>query len=71
MNGCLTCAVPATSVQFVAYLALTTEQAGKVVASSKNTNVRKGALIDILGEGHKGGERRFISLLKELPNVIT
>jgi len=52
------CAVPATSVQFVAYLALTTEQAGKVVASSKNTNVRKGALIDIftgfpISTGHK------------------
>lgn len=41
------CAVPATSVQFVADLALTTEQARKVVASSKNTDVRKGALINI------------------------
>lgn len=53
-NGCLTCAVSATSVQLVAYLTLTTKQAGKVVASSKNTDVRKGALIDILGRVKEG-----------------
>lgn len=50
-SGCLTCAVPPTSVQFVAYLTLATEQAGEVVASSKNTDVREGALINILKKG--------------------
>lgn len=41
------CAVSTTSVQFVANLTLATEEAGEVVASSKNTDVWKGALIDI------------------------
>lgn len=41
------CAVPSTSVQFIADFTLTTEQARKIVASSKNTDVWKGALIDI------------------------
>lgn len=63
-NGCLTCAVPAASVQLIAYLALTTKQARKVVASSKNTDVRKGALIDILGRG-KRGEKLNLCFAKE------
>lgn len=41
------CAVPTTSVQFVANLTLATEESGEVVASSKDTDVWKGALIDI------------------------
>lgn len=52
-NGHLTCAVPATSVQFIANLTLTTEQARKIVTSSKNTDVWKGALINILERGKK------------------
>lgn len=41
------CAVPTTSVQFVANLTLATEEAREVVASSKDTDVWKGALINI------------------------
>lgn len=52
-NGHLTCAVPTTSVQLVTYLTFTAEEAGKVVASSKNTDVRKGALINILEKDKK------------------
>lgn len=52
------CAVPTTSVQFVANLALATEEAREIVASSKDTDVWKGALIDIftglpISAGHK------------------
>lgn len=52
------CAVPTTSVQFIADLTFTAEQAREVVASSKNTDVRKRALIDIftgfpVSTGHK------------------
>lgn len=52
------CAVPTTSVQFIANLTLTTEQARKIVTSSKNTDVWKGALINIfagfpVSTGHK------------------
>lgn len=41
------CAVPATSVQFIADLTLTAEQTGEVMASSKDTDIRKRALINI------------------------
>lgn len=53
-NGRLTCAVPATSVQFIADLTLTAEQTGEVMASSKDTDIRKRALINILGKDEKG-----------------
>lgn len=51
-------AVPTASVQFVAYLTLAAEQPREIVAGSKDTDVRKGALIDIftgfpVGTGHK------------------
>lgn len=52
-NGHLTCAVPATSVQFIANLTLTTEQARKIVTSSKNTDVWKRTFINILERGKK------------------
>lgn len=52
------CAVPTTSVQFVANLALTTEEAREIVTRPKDTDVGKGALIDIftglpVSTGHK------------------
>lgn len=52
------CAVPATSVQFIAYLTLTAEKARKVVTSSKNADIWQGALINIftgfpVRTGHK------------------
>jgi hypothetical protein len=47
-NGHLTCAVPTTSVQFIAYFTLAAEQTRKVVTCPKDTDVGKGALINIL-----------------------
>lgn len=41
------CAVPSTSVQLVANLTLAAEEAREIVASSKDTDVWKGALVDI------------------------
>ena len=61
VNGSLTCAVPTTSVQFIADLTFTAEQAREVVASSKNTDVRKRALIDILGNNGKGEQLNYCS----------
>ena len=58
-NGCLTCAVPPASVQFVADLTLTAEQAREVVAGSKNTDVRKRALVNILGKEEKGEKLNY------------
>ena len=60
-NGSLTCAVPTTSVQFIADLTFTAEQAREVVASSKNTDVRKRALIDVLGNNGKGEQLKYCS----------
>lgn len=52
------CAVPTTSVQFVANLALATEEAREIVTCPKDTDVGEGAFIDVftglpVGTGHK------------------
>lgn len=60
MKGRLTCAVSATSVQFIANLTLTAEQARQVVARPKDTDVWEGALINIYAGRLKGAEVKFI-----------